>query len=169
MRYRKKRFVSVGDAIRMEKRREERVRTILVDPYDFMAGCWLSPFKYMNFNGAFIHQIYAAGEGSLVRHLCCNNYCVNPMHLIRGENWENSQDEVEMFKVFGYCLENKMDLIHKYKDQHALYASFIKEGTKIAMAKQPIDRIVRDQIIYAEILISAFDRSNTIRMEVRHG
>lgn len=167
-RRKKKGFVSIGDWDRMQKEKEEKKRVILIDDEDWMAGCWLSPYKYMRFNGRAVHQIYAAGEGCLARHLCCNYHCVNPMHLVRGSDWDNRHDQDLINKVFLYAMDNRIDLIHKYRDIMELFAAFIKTCTKNNMAEQPVSRIVRDQLINADTLMSAFKRSDNIIVEVNY-
>ena len=70
-------------------------RTVWVDEEDMEWGCWLNGSgEYSKLGGRAIHQQFASGEGYLVRHLCCDSYCINPRHLLRGNEQENALDEV---------------------------------------------------------------------------
>lgn len=73
----------------------KRERIVLVDREDTMYGCWIMEAEYASWYGKNIHQVYASGNGELVRHLCSNKHCINPMHLLRGSTFENYRDEVE--------------------------------------------------------------------------
>lgn len=58
--------------------------------------CWLSDWKYLMVEGKSIHKEWARGEGEVVRHLCGDNRCINPIHLLRGSDIENAMDEIEV-------------------------------------------------------------------------
>jgi len=88
------------------KRKRKRMY-VVVDKYDWLAGCWITPVKYPTINGESIHRMYAPGVGSVVRHLCCNKKCINPLHMIRGTQQENVDDERIKWLV---CVENRSEL-----------------------------------------------------------
>ncbi len=70
------------------------MKYVVVDKGEMEAGCWISDSKYPRMDKKYIHQTYATGKGEIVRHLCSNSYCINPMHLIRGSAGENNADEM---------------------------------------------------------------------------
>ena len=59
-----------------------------------IGDCWKFERVYAQISGEYIHKMFACGEGKVVRHLCMNNYCVNPLHLVKGTDIENARDEV---------------------------------------------------------------------------
>lgn len=59
-------------------------------------NCWLADRKYKMLDGFCMYQKWASGEGDVVRHLCGDARCVNPLHLRRGTDIENAQDEVDV-------------------------------------------------------------------------
>ena len=75
------------------KRRKRKRQYVVIDKYDWRAGCWIMPAKYPTIDNQSIHRTYAVGYGPVVRHLCCNNRCANPLHMLRGTQLENVNDE----------------------------------------------------------------------------
>jgi hypothetical protein len=61
-----------------------------------LIGCWRFEKPYQKIDGRWIHIDWAVGEGEIVRHLCGESKCVNPLHLIRGTDIENAKDEIEV-------------------------------------------------------------------------
>jgi hypothetical protein len=62
-------------------------------------GCWNTSYKYLKLDGAKLYKILALGEGEVVRHLCGNSCCINPIHLKMGSDVENAYDE-RPFRAF---------------------------------------------------------------------
>jgi hypothetical protein len=50
----------------------------------------------LRLDGRYLHQDWARGEGYIVRHLCGDNRCLNPIHLVRGSEIENALDEIDV-------------------------------------------------------------------------
>lgn len=61
-----------------------------------LLDCWRFEKSYCKLDGVYLHAEWATGEGEVVRHMCCDNKCVNPMHLVRGSDLENAMDEIYM-------------------------------------------------------------------------
>lgn len=55
-----------------------------------------------------IHREWANEDGEVVRHLCGDNRCVNPIHLIKGSDIENAMDEVEVEEFSNSLFEKKL-------------------------------------------------------------
>ena len=94
-------------------RKKRKHKYVIIDKHDWLAGCWIMPGKYPTIKGQSIHRTYAPGQGQVVRHLCCNNRCINPLHMLRGSQQENVDDEFfksqvckgntgEVFSVYWY-------------------------------------------------------------------
>lgn len=77
--------------------------------------CWLAESHYPCIEGIKIHR-GINGEGRFVRHLCNDSRCLNPLHMIRGNGVENSQDSHDMFEFEGY-------IIHYASEEHGKYMS----------------------------------------------
>lgn len=76
------------------KKWKRKGQYVVIDKEDWLAGCWVMPAKYPTIKGESVHRTYAPGRGDVVRHVCCNNRCVNPLHMLRGTQQENMYDEV---------------------------------------------------------------------------
>lgn len=76
------------------KKRRETLK-LLIGKYG-MLGCWRFEFKYPRIDSKSLHQEWARGEGEIVRHLCGDASCVNPLHMIRGSDIENAEDEIKI-------------------------------------------------------------------------
>ena len=68
-----------------------------------LLNCWRFEKYYEKVDGMKLHQLWArgvgpivGGEGPIVRHLCSEGRCVNPIHLVRGTDYENAKDEIEV-------------------------------------------------------------------------
>lgn len=83
----------------MKKFRVNKVNaipTVEINENNFVYDCWLSSESYLKIGKSPIHKYIASGEGEIVRHLCGNNRCINPNHLIKGNEFENADDEIEI-------------------------------------------------------------------------
>lgn len=73
---------------------EVDVRVITLSRYDGFERCWVFMSKYPSINGTKIHLgVPGIEKYPLVRHLCCDNRCGNPLHLKGGTARENTNDE----------------------------------------------------------------------------
>lgn len=89
------------------------MRLLVVDRVNRDVGCWLADGKYPKMGKEKIHQKFAAGSGPVVRHLCSERNCINPMHLVRGTAAENNKDEDEKNIFMVEVANNAMkDFIH---------------------------------------------------------
>lgn len=74
--------------------------------------CWLADWKYLMVCGISLHKTWAIrGKGEIVRHLCSDSRCVNPLHLMRGDEFENADDELE---VRDFTLKRYMEELNDY-------------------------------------------------------
>jgi hypothetical protein len=91
-----------------DKMYEESNRLITISKSLGYMGCWRFLDKYRKLDGDTIHIKLARGEGEIVRHLCCDNRCVNIAHIKRGTELENAKDEI-VWRNFGIIyLENEL-------------------------------------------------------------
>ena len=76
-----------------------------------LLNCWRFEKWYERLDGEALHQLWARGEGPIVRHLCSEGRCINPIHLMRGTDLDNAKDEIEVRDF-----ENKlmMDILDDY-------------------------------------------------------
>ena len=68
-----------------------------------LLNCWRFEKYYEKVDGMKLHQLWArgvgpivGGEGPIVRHLCSEGRCVNPIHLVRGSWHEYAKDEIKV-------------------------------------------------------------------------
>jgi len=76
-----------------EKKKE---KIVFVSRENELMSCWRFEERYARVDGTALHQKWARGEGPIVRHLCSDGRCVNPLHLVRGTDLENAMDEIEV-------------------------------------------------------------------------
>lgn len=115
MRYNRKyngfRKVSYNDYQKPDMR-----RIVFVSSDEFTTCCWrFVNERYPMLNGRYLHQEWVAvGEGEVVRHLCGDSRCVNPMHLRRGSDIENAYDEIKVrsFSIQMWSMMLKEDYSH---------------------------------------------------------
>ena len=136
---------------------------VVVDKYDWLAGCWIVPVKYPTIKGKSIHQTYAPGRGPVVRHLCCNNRCTSPLHMRRGSQLENMNDEVFKRKI---CECNRGELSDYWYYRlwfKGMVMNWLKENNTE-------DRVFVEALSNANILMSKFryDKYITV-MEDKYG
>jgi len=86
-----------------------KVKILLLNKEYGIRGCWRFERSYQMIGGEYLHQKWAIGEGEVVRHLCGDNRCVNPLHIIRGSDIENAMDEIEIRKVAVRLLEELLN------------------------------------------------------------
>lgn len=79
------------------EREVSRERKMLFVARDWTTlNCWRFEGYYEMMEGERVHQKWAEGEGEIVRHLCGDGRCVNPLHLRKGSDVENARDEIEI-------------------------------------------------------------------------
>lgn len=83
---------------KVDSRYKQVERRIVVVESDWLTSCWRFTEWYPRVNGLWLHKEWARGEGEIVRHLCSDGKCVNPLHLKRGDDIENAMDEVNVMK-----------------------------------------------------------------------
>ena len=99
-------------------------------------GCWnLEVDRGSLGKGIGDYRSWAAGDGKLVRHLCSNSRCINPLHLVRGYDKENGEDEVRKRYVIGKnifdeCMKNEKFVywIDKFMAQVGRYRCSVNVG-----------------------------------------
>lgn len=94
----------------------DKTKVLMINEDIPFTGCWELLVDY----GSLGRKIggynkWATGEGVLVRHLCSNRRCTNPLHLVKGTHAENSQDEMTKCAVLGKALHNKGVCNEKYR------------------------------------------------------
>lgn len=145
------------------RKKKRRHMYVAIDKVDWLAGCWITNVKYPSIKGESIHRTYAPGQGPVVRHLCCNNRCTNPLHMIRGSQQENMDDEVRKRDV---CSGNTGEL-----SDYWYYRIWFK-GRILNMLRKDNreDRDYNEAVSNASILMSKFksDRYITV-MEDKYG
>ncbi len=75
---------------------EKKTKMLFVFKENELLNCWRFEKGYEKLDGLPAHQVLARGEGPIVRHLCSDNRCINPLHLVRGTDYENAKDEIEV-------------------------------------------------------------------------
>ena len=89
-------------------------------------GCWRFEEWYKVIEERTLHREWArggSGNGEIVRHLCSDNRCVNPLHLVYGNDVENADDEI---KVRDYSVEVLQNLIGEvYNDKFSNHKSML--------------------------------------------
>jgi hypothetical protein len=107
-----RRFEKVRKSGRLYRQYSEGQRkTLFIFKENTLVNCWRFEKAYERLGGLPLHQIYARGEGPVVRHLCSDNRCINPLHLVRGTDYENAKDEIE---VRDFENELMMDMLEDY-------------------------------------------------------
>lgn len=163
------------------------MRVVVVDREDRCAGCWMMVTKkgYPKLDGKPIHQQYAAGSGVLVRHLCSNKHCINPMHLLRGSDGQNSLDEM-MRTEFNNYIAYEMGYVDRVDYGLFFFARWLsaKDGThwNVDCARSLLERkrlktmkwviatnwlelgedVIIEQRGYAKALMSRLERDRSI-------
>uniref|UniRef100_A0A6H2A2X5 Uncharacterized protein n=1 Tax=viral metagenome TaxID=1070528 RepID=A0A6H2A2X5_9ZZZZ len=84
-------------------------KLLWVEKKNQMGSCWRFEFSYPVISGVTLHQAWAGGTGEVVRHLCGCSRCVNPLHLIRGNDIENAMDEIVVRDWSIKWFEEKME------------------------------------------------------------
>jgi hypothetical protein len=77
---------------------------------DGVIECWTANSDYVRINNRHLHIVNAVGRGELVRHLCGNKRCVNPLHLLRGSKMENYEDEEEKRAFIVHLIEPRLNV-----------------------------------------------------------
>jgi len=97
----------------MKMRRKE----VTIDKDFPFTGCWELSVDYGSLGrGIGGYKKWATGYGELVRHLCSNKRCVNPLHLVRGTHAENVQDErVRRRQICEVLYSKGMDSSEKFR------------------------------------------------------
>ncbi len=136
------------------------MKLVIIDREDTMSGCWLADSKYPKMDRKFVHQEFAAGYGEVVRHLCSNYRCINPMHLVRGSVAENNEDERDKRRFFSQLIEG--GVLDKTDIDNETTEIYLEGLWRIAFKKLMIlgihrtylgDRIIKDQTIKAATLM----------------
>ena len=156
MYYGRRRFVSVGSAIKK--------RTVMVDKYDYISGCWWMNSPYAKFKGKAIYQTYAAGVGEYARHLCCDNHCINPMHLLRGTPKDNAQDEVYMWNQYKEDIEYRIANNQPIVDRPSFMKLHMKKLVTEYLREIPLEGIIEEQFTYANMLMEELRCHNEINI-----
>ena len=91
-----KRFEKVRKSGRMIKQCSENSKLLFVFKESQLLNCWRFEKGYEKIDGNRVHQLWASGSGPIVRHLCSDGRCVNPLHIVRGEDIDNARDEIEV-------------------------------------------------------------------------
>jgi len=92
----------------------ERLK-LFIDGDLLIKGCWRFEKSYQRLDGAFLHQQWASGKGEVVRHLCGDNRCVNPLHLVRGNEVDNAKDELAIRNFSVEVLQNLIGEVYNDK------------------------------------------------------
>jgi hypothetical protein len=91
-----RRFEKVRKSGRLYKQYKDKEKILFVFRESMIVNCWRFETKYEKLDGLPAHQTFARGTGPVVRHLCSDNRCINPLHLVRGTDYENAKDEIEV-------------------------------------------------------------------------
>jgi hypothetical protein len=91
-----RRFERVRKSGRLYQQYREKEKLLFVFKDNTLVNCWRFEHPYEKLDGIPVHQRMAGGEGPIVRHLCSDNRCVNPLHLLRGTDYENALDEIDV-------------------------------------------------------------------------
>jgi hypothetical protein len=111
MDYRKKRTIarSWSKIRKYEKTDAGPTKLLFMSGEDTLYKCWRFEQRYQKLDGFYLHHKWAAGEGDVVRHLCGEGKCVNPLHLIRGTDIENAVDEIDVRDFAIDWMEKELD------------------------------------------------------------
>lgn len=91
--------------------RNEKLPVIELMEGNELWDCWLADYKYLRVGDIVLCREWAIGEGDIVRHLCGDNRCVNPVHLKMGTDFENADDEIE---VRDFTTAKFMEMMNDY-------------------------------------------------------
>lgn len=119
-------------------------KLLFVTRIDELLNCWRFEKYYERLDGITIHQSLARGEGPVVRHLCSDGRCINPLHLLRGTDLENARDEIEVrdfeIKVFEEILG---DYSMEGEDKHLIHLTLLPK-VSIKLSDERGIRSLRD-------------------------
>ncbi len=84
-----------------------------------------------NVNIKVHRQVYALfnGEdisGRVVRHTCDNKRCINPQHLILGNNIDNVRDRVERERTYGHVPTDQIEAVRSLRESGFTYLKIAK-------------------------------------------
>ena len=100
------------------------MRVVTLAREDEFERCWLFRSKYPIIGSSRIHLAVPGIEKyPLVRHLCCDSRCGNPLHLKGGTARENSEDE--MMKRFFKMKMKEESTIYTNEVITRMYADLI--------------------------------------------
>ena len=138
------------------------MKLIIAEQDHVNSGCWISDTIYPKIDRKHIHIIYAAGEGEVSRHLCSNNHCVNPIHLVMGSIEENNQDKYDKQTLFDILkMQGHRDSIpHLDRTWKIFFRQLIEQGytydklgVKIYTEQQEFQSILITKLRYKRIPI----------------
>jgi len=109
-------------------------------------GCWRFEKGYQTIEGVTLHQVWASGEGEVVRHLCGESKCVNPLHLIRGSDIENAEDEI---KIRDYSVKLLQTMIDENYDNYPRDLAMLTLMPRVSRIKKDLFSNMREVAAYA--------------------
>lgn len=102
---------------------KSKVLKLLISEEFLIKGCWRFEKGYQKLDGLYLHQQWASSEGEIVRHLCGDNRCVNPLHLVKGNDIDNAKDELDV-RNFSVGVLQKL-IGEKYDDKYSKELSIL--------------------------------------------
>ncbi len=130
----------------------EGKKALIVFKVNTLLNCWRFENPYEKMYGLHLHQQWARGEGPIVRHLCSDNRCINLLHLVRGTDYENAMDEIE---VRDFENDLMMQILNDYslkgEDKTLIHYTLLpKVSIKMAEEVGPkslgeVNRVLREQ------------------------
>ena len=140
MTYRKRRKIS--SYVKEHKQLELSINEELL-----IMGCWRFERRYQKLDGIYLHRQWAHGEGEIVRHLCGDSRCVNPLHLVKGSDVENAMDELTV-RDFSIKILQKL-LGEEYDDKHSKELSILILIPRVRRVYSNRFRTMKDVVLYA--------------------
>lgn len=133
-------------------------KALIVFKVNTLLNCWRFENPYEKMYGLHLHQQWARGKGPIVRHLCSDGRCINQLHLVRGTDYENAMDEVE---VRDFENELMMQILDDYslkgEDKTLIHFTLLpKVSIKMAEEVGPkslgeVNRVLREQFRQAYV------------------
>ena len=130
----------------------EEKKALFVFKMNELLNCWRFEKYYEKLHELHLHQQWASGKGPIVRHLCSDGRCVNPLHLVRGEDIDNARDEIE---VRDFENELMMQILNDYslkgEDKTLIHYTLLPK-VSVKMGKEAgskslseVNRVLREQ------------------------
>jgi hypothetical protein len=166
-----KRYEKARKGKRLYQQYSEKKKILFMFKVNGILNCWRFENPYEKLHGLHLHQQWASGEGPIVRHLCSDGRCINPLHLVRGTDYENAKDEIE---VRNFENELMMQILNDYslkgEDKTLIHYTLLpKVSIKMAEEVGPkslgeVNKILREQYRQAYVK-RVIDYENSFSVE----